>query len=120
MWARQDSAEQWARSIAPTVTRPCVGSASRSRSAAIVLLPPPLGPEVPQRQVELGGEHEHGQTSLEADSALDQADADGDGHERDPDGRGELEHGAREERDPKRAHRRAAVLLAHGADPLCL
>ena len=76
--------------------------------------------EVPEREVELGREHEHGQAGLEADAALDEAHADGDGHERDPERCRELEHRAREERDAQRRHRRAAVLLAHRTDLLRL
>ena len=69
-----------------------------------------LGREVPQREVELGREHEHGQAGLEADPAVDEAHADRDGHERDPERGRELEHRAREERDPQRRHRAAPVL----------
>ena len=76
--------------------------------------------EVAERKVELGGEHEHGQTGLEADAALDEADADGDGHERDSQRGRELEHRPREERDAQRGHRGAAVLLAHRTDLLRL
>ncbi len=72
--------------------------------------------EVPQRQVQLGREHEHGQRRLEADAARREPHADDDGDERDPERRGELEHRAGEERDPQRAHRRPAVLVAHLGD----
>ena len=51
--------------------------------------------EVPERQVELGREHEHRQARLEAEPALDEPDADDHGDERDAEGRGELEHGSR-------------------------
>ena len=71
-----------------------------------------LGGEVPQRQVELGREHEHRQPGLEAEPAVDQADADRHRDERDPERRRELEHGPGEERDAERAHRRPAVLVA--------
>ena len=76
--------------------------------------------EVAQRQVELGREHEHRQPGLEADAALDEAHADGHGDERDAERRRELEHRPREERDAERAHRRAAVLVAHRRDLLRL
>ena len=76
--------------------------------------------EVPQRQVELGREHEHRERGLEADVAVDEPHADGDRDQRDADRRGQLEHRAGEERDPQRPHRRAAVLVADLLDPLGL
>ena len=42
----------------------------------------------------------------------DEPNADGDGDERDAERGGELEHGAGEEADAERAHRRAPVALA--------
>ena len=76
--------------------------------------------EVPEREIELGGEHEHRQTGLEADAALDEAHADGDCHERDSQSCRQFEHRPREERDAKRAHRGPPILLAHRADLLRL
>ena len=54
------------------------------------------------------------------DPAVDEPHADGHGDERDAERRGQLEHGAGEERDAQRPHRRAAVAVAHLADPLGL
>ena len=79
-----------------------------------------LGCEVPQRQVELRREHEDGQARLEAETALDQANADRHRDERDPERRRELQHRPGEKRDPERAHRGAAILVAHLRDPLRL
>ncbi len=79
-----------------------------------------LGREIAQREVELGREHEHREACLEAETASDQADADCHRDERDPERRSKLEHGAREERDAQRPHRRAAVLVARMLDPLPL
>ena len=76
--------------------------------------------EVPQWQVELRGEDEDRQRRLEADPALGESHTHDDGHERDRERRGEIEHGAREERDPECPHRRPAVLLAHLDDPFRL
>ena len=76
--------------------------------------------EVPERQVELGREHEHRQARLEPEPALDQPDADDHGDEGDAEGRGQLEHGPREERDAERPHRRAAVAVTDLGDPLGL
>ena len=68
--------------------------------------------DAPQRGVQLGREHQDRQrrserhvTAIETDADLDRDDG---GAER----RGELEHEGREERDPQRAHRLAAVVLA--------
>ena len=76
--------------------------------------------QVPERQVQLGRKHQHGQAGLEAEPALGEADADGHGDEGDPERGRELEHGAGEERDAERAHRRAPVLVADLLDPLGL
>ena len=76
--------------------------------------------EVPQRQVELGREDEHGQRGLEAEVALGEADPDHDRNERDPERRRELQHGSREEGGAERPHRRAAVGVADLDDPLRL
>ena len=76
--------------------------------------------KVTEREIELGREHEHRQTGFEADAALDEAHADGDGHERDSESCRQLEHRPREKRHAQRCHRRAAVLLAHHADLLRL
>ena len=79
-----------------------------------------LGRQVAKRQVELRREHEHREPRLQAEPALDEADADRHGHERDPEGGGELEHRAGEEGDAERPHRRAPVLVADLRDPLGL
>ena len=69
-----------------------------------------------QRQVQLGCEHEHGQPGLEAEPAAGQPHADRHRHERDAEGRGQLEHRPRQEREAQRPHRRAAVALADLGD----
>jgi hypothetical protein len=69
--------------------------------------------EVPQRQIELWCEHEHGQAGFEPEAPVDQADAYRHRDERDSERRGELEHRPREERDAERRHGRPAVLVAH-------
>ncbi len=76
--------------------------------------------EIPQRQVELRGEDEHGQSRFEADAAVDQAHAHDDGDERDAERRRELQDRTGEERDTERPHRRPAILLAHLRDSLHL
>ena len=75
-----------------------------------------LGGEVAERQVELGGEDEDGHSRLEPDVAVDELDADRHGDERDSEGRGELEDGARKERNPQRLHRRVSIALARLGD----
>ena len=90
----------------------CDGGAVRARV--------PLGREVPQRQIELGREHEHGQGRLEADVPLREPNPHDDGDERDPERRSELQDRAGQERDPQRPHRRPAVLVAHVRDALRL
>ena len=72
--------------------------------------------EVAQGQVQLRCQDENGQRGLEPDAAVGEAHADGDGDERDPERRGQLEHGPREERHAQGPHRRAAVLLARLRD----
>ena len=76
----------------------------------------PLRREVPQRQVELGGENEHGESGLEADPSVHEPDADRDRDERDPERRRKLEHRTREEGDSQRSHRRAAIAVADRRD----
>ena len=76
--------------------------------------------QVPQRQVELGREHENGERRLEADPPVDEADSDGDCDERDAERGSELEHGSGEEGHSERAHRGPAVLLADLRDALGL
>ena len=80
----------------------------------------PLGREVPDRQIELGSEHEHGQGRLEADVPFREPNAHDDGDERDPERRRELQDGAGQEREPQGPHRRRAVLVAHARDALRL
>ena len=75
-----------------------------------------LGPEPPDRQVQLRREHEHGQPGLEADPAVHEPHADGHGDERDAERRSQLEHRPGEEARAKRLHRRAPVALAHVRD----
>ena len=62
--------------------------------------------EVPERQVQLGREHEHRQARLEPEPALDQPDADDHGDEGDAEGRGQLEHG------PQRNATRSVPIVA--------
>ena len=62
--------------------------------------------QIPERQVELGREHEHGEAGLEAEPALGEADADRDRHERDPERGRELEHG------PERNATRSVPIVA--------
>ena len=76
--------------------------------------------EIPQRRVQLRREDEHRERRLERNRAVDETDADGDRDERDAERRRQLEHGTRQERDPQRRHRRAAVLLADLLEPLRL
>ena len=81
-----------------------------------------LRTEAAKREIELGSEHEHRQSGLEPEAPIHEAHSGGNGHQRDAQRRGKLEHRAREEADPQRLHRRCAVALAHlGQDPgLCL
>ena len=67
--------------------------------------------ELPQREIELGGEHEHGQAGLQAEPAVYEPHADGNRNQGDAQGRGELEHRAREKGDPQGPHRRLPVML---------
>ena len=71
-----------------------------------------LGPKPPQRQVQLGGEHEDGEARLQAEPAAHQADADRHRDQRHAQGRGQLEDGAGQEGDPERPHRRPPIALA--------
>ena len=75
-----------------------------------------LGAELAQRLVQLGREHEHGETGLEPDAAVDETHADGDRDERDAERRRQLEHRARQEAHPQRRHRRLPVAVAHLLD----
>ena len=105
----------------PTARRRLLGEVEHSlRDGRAVGARVELRGEVPQRQVELRCEHEHGQRRLEADAALGEPNAHDDGDERDSQRRGQLEDGAGQERDPERSHRRAPVLLAHLDDALGL
>ncbi len=58
-----------------------------------------LRPEIAKGQIKLRREHENRESGLEPDPAVGEAHADGDGDERDPERRRELEDGPREERD---------------------
>ena len=75
-----------------------------------------LGSEVTKWQVELRREDENGQSRLEPDAAVCQSHPHGHRHECDAKRRSHLEHGAREEGDPERFHRRAAIALARLGD----
>ena len=75
-----------------------------------------LGSEVTKWQVQLGREDENGQGRLEPDSTVGQPHPHGHRHERDAERRSYLQHGAREECDPKCFHRGAAVALARTGD----
>jgi hypothetical protein len=68
--------------------------------------------ELPHRKVELRCEHEHREAGLQAQAAVDEPHADRDRDERDAERCRQLEHGAREEADSERRHRRPAVALA--------
>ena len=76
--------------------------------------------ELTHGEVELRRQDEHRQRSLEAETAVDEPYACGDGNERDAQGRRQLEHGAREERDAQRADRRPPVALADPVEDLGL
>ena len=73
-----------------------------------------------QRQVDLGGEDQHGQSRLQGEVPADQAQADRDRDERHAEGRGEVEDSAGQERHPQRPERGAPVLVAALRDGLGL
>ena len=75
-----------------------------------------LGPELAQRRVQLGRQHEHRQRGLQSHVAVDQPDADDHRHERDTERRRELQHRAGQEGDPERPHGGAAVALSDGGE----
>ena len=70
-----------------------------------------LGAEPAIRQIQLGREDDHGQPRLQPEAAADEPDAGRDRDQRHADSRRQLEHGARQEADPKGFHRRLAVAL---------
>ena len=76
-----------------------------------------LGAEPAQRQVELRREHQDRQARLEPERAADEPHADGDRDERDAERGRQLQHGAGQEADAQRAHRRAPVAVADLGQP---
>ena len=88
--------------------------------------PDPLGgrvevhPHEAQRQVDLRGQHEHGQAGGQVHRPLDQAQADGDGDDRHGQRGQQLEDQRGQERDAQHAHRGRPVVLAHPPDGLGL
>ena len=65
--------------------------------------------QCPQRQEELGRDEQDGERTLEGDAAIEQAQADLDGHQRDGDGGAPLQHQRRLERGPQHVHGGVAV-----------
>ncbi|HEX8753038.1 MAG TPA: hypothetical protein VF731_06435 [Solirubrobacterales bacterium] len=75
-----------------------------------------LAAEAAQRQVELGGEDQHGEAGGQAEVAFGELDPDRGGDQGDADHRQQLEDQGGEEADPQRLHRLLPVALAGGGD----
>ena len=118
-----DGLETWARRRLGAPARALVPSCEveeTARDGEPVRAGVELRGEASQRQVELGSQHEDRERRLEPDAALHEPHADGHRDERDAERRCELQDRARQERQPQRAHRGPAVLVAHPCDPLRL